>query len=176
MAMKEKISLSRDRMIQKISESKADEFEKTELTNILIDAADGTNGLSKEDKLQNVSETVFALAKLDAQGALDRIESAERDKELKASISSLSDKVDKVVTTLSTVSIQLKKNDEATLALKTEFDDVKKIQRTKMEIFFNGLDRIFKGGKWYWALSAVIVLVAFIFKSDIIALIKHVFN
>ena len=54
MAMKEKIVLSRDRMIDGINASKMSELEKTELTNTLIDAADGTNGLSKEDELQNV--------------------------------------------------------------------------------------------------------------------------
>lgn len=171
MAMKEKISLARDRMVEKINSSGAAEFEKTELTNILIDAAEGTNGLSKEDKLQRVSETVFALAMLDAQGALDRLEAAERDKELKESIGTLTQKIDNIDTRLTA-------NDEKTneiLDVYKKMSEKENAKNSKITRVFDGLDKIFKGGKWYWALTVLIVLVSFIYKTDIVELIKHVF-
>ena len=182
MAMKEKISLARDRMIQRITDSKAQEFEKTELTNILIDAAEGTNGLSKEDKLQRVSETVFALANLDAQGVLDRIESAERDRELKESILKLSDKVDTVVVTLGTVKNELSnrmgrldeklsKNDEITMTLQKDFEEVKKIKRTKLEVFLDGLRNL----RWYWALAAVAITGMIVYKPNVLNFVKNLF-
>lgn len=182
MAMKEKIVLSRDRMIDEINASKMSELEKTELTNIMIDAADGTNGLSKEDKLQNVSETVFALAKLDAQGAIDRFESAERDRELKESILRLSDKVDTVVTTLGTVKNELSnridrldekisKNDEITMTLQKDFENVKKIKRTKLEVFLDGLRNL----RWYWALAAVAITGMIVYKPNVLTFVKNIF-
>lgn len=171
MAMKEKIVLSRDRMIDEINASEMSELEKTELTNIMIDAADGTNGLSKEDKLQNVSETVFALAKLDAQGAIDRFESAKRDKEIKESISKLSEKVDKVANTLSSVSDKLSKNDEATQQLQVDFETVKSIKRTKLEVFLDGLKNL----RWYWALTAVAITGMIVYKPNVLTFIKNLF-
>lgn len=182
MAMKEKIVLARDRMIEKINASEADEPQKAELTNILIDAADGTNGLSKEDKLQNVSETVFALAKLDAQGALDRIESAKRDYEIKESIKSLADKVDKVAVSLDQVQTNLSaridkldekisNNDEITNQLQRDFEEVKKIKRTKLEVFLDGLKNL----RWYWALTAVLITGMIVYKPNVLEFLKNLF-
>ena len=45
MAMKEKIALTRDRMVDQINSSGMGGIEKTELANIMVDAAEGTNGL-----------------------------------------------------------------------------------------------------------------------------------
>jgi len=171
MAMKEKIVLSRDRMIDEINNSKLSELEKTELTNILIDAADGTNGLSKEDKLQNVSETVFALAKLDTQGAIDRFESAARDKELKESISALTDKVDQVVDKLSTVSDQLSVNDEATKKLRDDFEQIKNFKHSRLEIFFDGLQKL----RWFWALTAVAITAMIVYKPNVLEFLAKFF-
>ena len=171
MAMKEKIVLSRDRMIEEINASKMSELEKTELTNILIDAADGTNGLSKEDKLQNVSETVFALAKLDAQGAIDRFESAERDKNLQNSITKLSEKVDQVVDKLSTVSDQLAVNDEATKKLQSDFEQIKNFKRSRLEIFFNGLQKL----RWFWAPTAIAITGMIVYKPNVLKILKDLF-
>lgn len=168
MALKEKIALGRDRIIEEIKSSDIGDLEKEELTNIMVDAADGTNGLSKEDKLQNVSETVFALAKLDARGAIDRFESAKRDNEIKASISSLSKKVDNVVDKLSSVSEKLSKNDETTNQLKIDFEEVKKIKRTKLEIFLEGIKNL----NWYWALTAVVIAGMIIYKPNVLQMIK----
>ena len=169
--MKEKIVLSRDRMIEEINASRMSELEKTELTNILIDAADGTNGLSKEDKLQNVSETVFALAKLDAQGAIDRFESAERDKNLQNSITKLSEKVDKVVDKLSTVSDQLAVNDEATKKLQSDFEQIKNFKHSRLEVFFDGLQKL----RWFWAPTAVAITAMIVYKPNVLTFLKNLF-
>lgn len=171
MAMKEKIVLSRDRMIDEINASKMSELEKTELTNILIDAADGTNGLSKEDKIQNVSETVFALAKLDAQGAIDRFESAERDKNLQNSIMKLSEKVDQVVDKLSTVSDQLADNDKATQKLQSDFEQIKNFKHSRLEVFFDGLQKL----RWFWAPTAIAITGMIVYKPNVLKILKDLF-
>ena len=176
MAMKEKIALTRDRMVDQINSSGMGGIEKTELANIMVDAAEGTNGLSKEDKLQNVSETVFALAVLDAQGAIERFEAAKRDREIQESIKTLTGKVDGLSDKLSTFSEQLDKNDKETEYLKRDLNREKELRDSRVKLFFDGLDKIFRGGKWYWALVSGIVLISFIFKSDIIELLKHLFN
>lgn len=176
MAMKEKIALTRDRMVDQINSSGMGGIEKTELANIMVDAAEGTNGLSKEDKLQNVSETVFALAVLDAQGAIERFEAAKRDKEIQESIKTLTGKVDGLSDKLSTFSEQLDKNDKETEYLKRDLNREKELKDSRVKMFFDGLDKIFRGGKWYWALVSGIVLISLIFKSDIIELLKHLFN
>lgn len=169
MAMKEKIALGRDRMIDEIKSSDMGDLEKEELTNILVDAADGTNGLSKEDKLQNVSETVFALAKLDTRGAIDRFESAKRDVAIQESIAVISQKVDSVVDKLSTVSEKLIKNDEITNNLKSEFEEVKKTKKSKLEIFLNGLKNL----DWYWAVAATIITGLIVYKPNILEFLKE---
>lgn len=180
--MKDKIAISRDRMIKEINASGMSEHEKTELTNTLIDAADGTNGLSKEEKLQNVSETVFALAKLDAQGAIDRFESTKRDQELKDSINNLTDKVDTIVETLGNVqtnlsnridnlSDKLSKNDELTNKLKKDFEEVKEIKKTKLEVFLEGLKNL----NWYWALTATIIIGMIVYKPNVLEFLKNLF-
>ncbi len=171
MAMKEKIVLSRDRMIDGINASKMSELEKTELTNTLIDAADGTNGLSKEDKLQNVSETVFALARLGAQGAIDRFEAAERDKSLNDGISKVSEKVDQVVNKLSTVSEQLAINDNATKKLQSDFEQIKSFKRSRLEVFFDGLQKL----RWFWAPTAIAITGMIVYKPNILKILKDIF-
>ena len=175
MAMKEKIALTRDRMIGQINSSAMGGIEKTELANIMVDAAEGTNGLSKEDKLQNVSETVFALAVLDAQGAIERFEAAKRDREIQESIKTLTGKVDDLSDKLSTFSEQLDKNDKETEYLKRDLNREKEQKDSRVKLFFDGLDKIFRGGKWYWALVSGLVLMSLIFKQDIVELFKTIF-
>lgn len=150
-------------------------IEKTELANIMVDAAEGTNGLSKEDKLQNVSETVFALAVLDAQGAIERFEAAKRDREIQESIKTLTGKVDDLSDKLSTFSEQLDKNDKETEYLKRDLNREKEQKDSRVKLFFDGLDKIFRGGKWYWALVTGVVLISFIYKQNIIELVKYYF-
>lgn len=174
MAMKEKIALTRDRMVDQINSSGMGGIEKTELANIMVDAAEGTNGLSKEDKLQNVSETVFALAVLDAQGAIERFEAAKRDREIQESIKTLTGKVDDLSDKLSTFSEQLDKNDKETEYLKRDLNREKELRDSRVKLFFDGLDKIFRGGKWYWAIVTGVVLMSFIFKQDIVELIKSI--
>ena len=171
MGMKDKIALGRDRMIDQINGSDMGDLEKTELTNIMVDAAAGTNGLSKEDKLQNVSETVFSLAMLDARSAIDRHEAAKRDVEIKDSLNSITKKVDEVATKLSSVSEKLSKNDEATEQLKEDFEEVKKIKRTKLEVFLDGLKNL----RWYWALTAVAITGMIVYKPNVLEFLKGVF-
>lgn len=175
MAMKEKIALTRDRMVDQINSSGMGGIEKTELANIMIDAAEGTNGLSKEDKLQNVSETVFALAVLDAQGAIERFEAAKRDQEIQASLHTLTGKVDNLSDKLSAFSAQLEKNDKETEFLKRDFNNTREQRESRVKMFFDGLDKIFRGGKWYWAIVTAVVLMSLIFKQDIVELIKTIF-
>lgn len=63
--MKEKIIIQRDIEIQRLKESKnLSVEEKMYLTELVSDAAEGTNGLDEKDKIQNVSETSFKLATL----------------------------------------------------------------------------------------------------------------
>lgn len=174
MAMKEKIALTRDRMVDQINSSGMGGIEKTELANIMVDAAEGTNGLSKEDKLQNVSETVFALAVLDAQGAIERFEAAKRDREIQESIKTLTGKVDDLSDKLSTFSEQLDKNDKETEYLKRDLNREKELRDSRVKLFFDGLDKIFRGGKWYWAIVTGVVLMSFIFKQDIVELMKSI--
>ena len=174
MAMKEKIALTRDRMVDQINSSGMGGIEKTELANIMVDAAEGTNGLSKEDKLQNVSETVFALAVLDAQGAIERFEAAKRDREIQESIKTLTGKVDDLSDKLSTFSEQLDNNDKETEYLKRDLNREKELRDSRVKLFFDGLDKIFRGGKWYWAIVTGVVLMSFIFKQDIVELIKSI--
>lgn len=175
MAMKEKIALTRDRMVDQINSSGMGGIEKTELANIMVDAAEGTNGLSKEDKLQNVSETVFALAVLDAQGAIERFEAAKRDREIQESIKTLTGKVDNLSDKLSTFSEQLDKNDKETEYLKRDLNREKEQRESRVKMFFDGLDKIFRGGKWYWAIVTGVVLMSLIFKQNIVELIKSIY-
>lgn len=63
--MKEKIIIQRDIEIQRLKDSKnLSVEEKMYLTELVSDAAEGTNGLDEKDKIQNVSETSFKLATL----------------------------------------------------------------------------------------------------------------
>ena len=118
--------------------------------------------------MQNVSETVFALAKLDARGAIDRFESAKRGVAIQNSITDLGQKVDLVVDKLSTMSKELSKNDEITNTLKNDFEEVKKIKRTRLEIFLDGLKNL----HWYWALAAVAIIGMIVYKPNVLEFLK----
>ena len=125
--------------------------------------------------MQNVSETVFALAVLDAQGAIERFEAAKRDREIQESIKTLTGKVDDLSDKLSTFSEQLDKNDKETEYLKRDLNREKEQRESRVKMFFDGLDKIFRGGKWYWALVSGLVLMSLIFKQDIVELFKTIF-
>ena len=63
MAIKDKIMVQRDLHLERINKSKSlTNEEKISLTGLVVDAAEGTNGLTEHDKIQNVSETTFLLA------------------------------------------------------------------------------------------------------------------
>ena len=62
MAMKEKIKFQRDLHLERIQKSDAlSNEDKVALTNLVVEASEGTNGLTEHDKLQNVSESTFYL-------------------------------------------------------------------------------------------------------------------
>jgi len=62
MAMKEKIKFQRDLHLERIQKSNAlSNEDKVTLTNLVVEASEGTNGLTEHDKLQNVSESTFYL-------------------------------------------------------------------------------------------------------------------
>ena len=63
--MQDKIKSNRNAVLSAIDNSTAvDENDKILFRDLINNAADGTNGLNQEDKLQNVSETVFSLVML----------------------------------------------------------------------------------------------------------------
>ena len=62
---KDKIQNQLESTLCKIDESKKlEETDKVLYRSLLQDAAEGTNGLTEKDKLQNVSETVFTIVQL----------------------------------------------------------------------------------------------------------------
>ena len=63
--MQDKIKHQLEGTLQKIDESKKlNETDKVLYRDLLQSAADGTNGLTEKDKLQNVSETCFTITQL----------------------------------------------------------------------------------------------------------------
>ena len=63
--MQDKIKSQRNACLSEIDNSKSlDENDKILFRDLINNAADGTNGLNQEEKLQNVSETVFSLVML----------------------------------------------------------------------------------------------------------------
>ena len=76
--MQDKIKSQRNACLSAIDESKTlDENDKILFRDLINNAADGTNGLSQDEKLQNVSETVFSLVMLKI---LDKCTSPKEDK------------------------------------------------------------------------------------------------
>ena len=62
MAMKDKIKFQRDLHLERIQKSSSlSNEDKVALTNLVVEASEGTNGLTEHDKLQNVSESTFYL-------------------------------------------------------------------------------------------------------------------
>ena len=60
--MKEKIKFQRDLHLERIQKSNClSNEDKVALTNLVVEASEGTNGLTEHDKLQNVSESTFYL-------------------------------------------------------------------------------------------------------------------
>lgn len=60
--MKDKIKFQRDLHLERIQKSNAlSNEDKVALTNLVVEASEGTNGLTEHDKLQNVSESTFYL-------------------------------------------------------------------------------------------------------------------
>lgn len=108
------------RVIKKLQDSDLDEIEKAYLIDLNNHAAEGTNGLTPEQKLQNVSETVSALAELDTYGIIDRHTAAKRDKEIKESIDKLSTKIE-------SIDKRLAVNDEKTDKVAKYLDEADKI-------------------------------------------------
>lgn len=63
--LQDKIKSNRNAVLSAIdSSSHIDENDKILFRDLINNAADGTNGLTQEQKLQNVSETVFSLVML----------------------------------------------------------------------------------------------------------------
>lgn len=63
--LQDKIKSNRNAVLSAIDSSNhIDENDKILFRDLINNAADGTNGLNQEDKLQNVSETVFSLVML----------------------------------------------------------------------------------------------------------------
>lgn len=63
--MQDKIKSNRNAVLSAIdSSTHIDENDKILFRDLINNAADGTNGLSQDEKLQNVSETVFSLVML----------------------------------------------------------------------------------------------------------------
>ena len=63
--MQDKIKSNRNAVLSAIDNSThIDENDKILFRDLINNAADGTNGLGQEEKLQNVSETVFSLVML----------------------------------------------------------------------------------------------------------------
>jgi prenyltransferase beta subunit len=63
--MQDKIKSNRNAVLSAIdSSTHIDENDKILFRDLINNAADGTNGLGQEEKLQNVSETVFSLVML----------------------------------------------------------------------------------------------------------------
>ena len=96
MAIKEETKSRVGRVVSAINESDMDDLTKAYLTEINARAAEGTNGLTPEQKLQNVSETVSALAELDTYGFIDRHNAAKRDKEIQKNLEDLGNKIESI--------------------------------------------------------------------------------
>ena len=76
--IKDKIKSQTTACLSAIDQSKhLDESDKMLFRDLINEAANGTNGLDKEEKLQNVSETVFSLVMLKI---LDKCASPEEHK------------------------------------------------------------------------------------------------
>ena len=65
-------------VIGAIDKSDLGEDRKSALRRLLVQAEEGTNGLTQKAKLQNVSESVFSLCVLTALGMVDASDGARR--------------------------------------------------------------------------------------------------
>ena len=91
MAIKEKIKSIRDLERDRINAShylSADE--KLELTSLVTDAAECTNGYTEQEKVQNISETTFAITTLIVQIMEQLSENNELTKTLAQKVDNLS--------------------------------------------------------------------------------------
>ena len=149
-------------------------------------AAEGTNGLSKEDKLQNVSETCFSLTELNIT----------RDCKSKEEYDLLFQKLD-------SISKRLEKNDEITNSLNDEENERKAVISTKIEEISKKLGNIEEYHKteaaepttprsdrswvelakdlftkigWPGAFTIVGVIGIIALRPEIIAALKHLFQ
>lgn len=110
MAIKEHIAQERDSLIEKIDNSNIDEAKKTWYKRLLSRTAEGTNGLSKEEKIQSVSTSVFDLCEATI------VESLELEKKFSDLDEKISNRFEEMSDGIDEKFIKLSKIREAQLA------------------------------------------------------------
>lgn len=160
MALRDNVKSGEESTLKIIDDSSLDEVQKTYYRNLIVKAAEGTNGLSKEEKLQSVSETCFSLVELNIK------RDCKSHDEYSNLVKKIDDKFDDFGKKLDDISNRLDKNDKDTSKLKALVEDSNVARSTENEETDGKIDSLLLAIsklKWYWpaALVAIFGIIAY---------------
>lgn len=144
MALKPSIEEAKQSTFQVIDNSTLDESTKILYRKTITESAEGTNGLDEKDKLQNVSESCFALSELFVK---TDIANHRRFDEVNEKLDSLGDKIDIITAKM----------------------EAQPTKRTRLEIVMDGLKNI----QWWWAAAITAIVGILTYKDHIMDVLNR---
>lgn len=172
MALRDNVKSGEESTLKIIDDSNLDEVQKTYYRNLIVKAAEGTNGLSKEEKLQSVSETCFSLVELNIK------RDCKSHDEYSNLVKKIDDKFDDFGKKLDNISNRLDKNDIDTAKLKTLVEDSNVARSTENEETDGKIDSLLLAIsklKWYWPAALVAIFGIIAYHPQLLDFIKKLF-
>lgn len=172
MALQDNIKSGEESTLKIIDDSSLDEVSKSYYRNLIVKAAEGTNGLSKEEKLQSVSETCFSLVELNIK------RDCKSHDEYSKLVKKIDERFDDFGTKLDTISTRLDKNDKDTAILKKTVLDSNNARVAENEEADGKLDNILLAMsklKWYWPAALVAIFGIIAYHPQLLDFIKNLF-
>lgn len=193
MPLKDKIERAKETTLKIIDSSDLDEAAKMYYADLTVQAAEGTNGLTEKEKLQNVSETCFTLTNIIVQqnckshnefGILSKKldDLAQGQNTLTANQNGLAAKIEVLDSKLSSISDRLDQNDADTKTLMDKMNNVesrstsdfvaeKDGEKSRLEIMLNGIRNL----SWYWPAALVAIFAIIAYHPEILEFLKKIF-
>lgn len=172
MALRDNIRSGEESTLKIIDESSLDEVQKTYYRNLIVKAAEGTNGLEKEEKLQSVSETCFSLVELNIK------RDCKSHDEYSNLVKKIDEKFDSFGKKLDDITTRLDKNDKDTAELKETLTDSEKTRSADSDETDGKLDTLLEAMsklKWYWPAALVAIFGIIAYHPQLLDFIKKLF-
>ena len=172
MALRDNVKSGEESTLKIIDESSLDEVQKTYYRNLIVKAAEGTNGLGKEEKLQSVSETCFSLVELNIKRDCKSYD------EYSNLVKKIDERFDNFESKLDDITGRLDKNDKDTAALQEVMIDSNKSRNVENEEIGGKTDSILVAIsklKWYWPAALVAIFGIIAYHPQLLDFIKNLF-